>query len=476
VLATDGVFKGIADAMSQEDAIVRQALADTGVIHTDTSPPSFVKLQACLNRLALDADPTVTKDTREAPLAPRNGGVNRELEIVLANMRLTITNLVMTRFDLPTHPVAAITFQRNRFLENFLVFCVANPGATVDDFYTSPEARQVRQCSVCFSNVAVGRSVLLTCQCNVIMCRACAMSYAAVHRDTYHEGIPCSWCRQSARGVVGNLPYLERCEQELIVSAQTYLTDRLLVGPTDRNIGQDRFHLQTLRNMLRMYWCLGYSGDFREEHLMSLTERQVRYELARLEEMRLNHSAYMFTYKPVDFEAGIYGKLPLGFLGEMDIRRNVFFEHLCLGATEDELHAAPERNRAVFAEQFKAAMVRLKDAHRPTSVLDKMVLTAMYVHRDMRYPHEPFPFLHVEDVCTAFKTYLLSPMQKFSEHFNREFTSTVIKRVTIAVMKKEVLRLLQGRGWVRQARNRDKYNRKVRYIYLALRTFYLLAI
>jgi hypothetical protein len=168
----------------------------------------------------------------------------------------------------------------------------------------------------------------------------------------------------------------------------------------------------------------------------------------------------MFSYKPADFEAGIYGKLPLGFLGEIDIRRNVFFEHLCLGATEDELLIAPVTSSPVFLEQFKAAMVRLKGVK--INALDKLVLTAMYVHRDVRYPHEPFPFVHVDDVCEAFKTYLTNPMQKFSEHFNRDFTSTVIKRVTLAVMKKEVLRLLQSRGWVRQAKNRDKHNHKVR--------------
>jgi hypothetical protein len=429
--------------MSQEDAIVRQALADTGILHSDTAPPSFIKLQACMNKLMLDANPAAVKDVSEAPLAPRNGGVNRELEIVLANMRLKITHLALARADLPIHPVAAISFRRNRFLENYLVYQSANPGADVESFRASPDARQTLQCSVCISDVTVGRSVLLTCQCNVIMCKPCAVSYAAVHRDTYHEGITCSWCRQPARGVVSNLSYLESCEQELIISGQDYFTDHLLVGPTDKKIGKDRFHLETLRNMLRLYWCLGYSGDLREEQMFSLTERQVRYEIARLEEMRLNHSGYMHSYKPADFESGIYGKLPLGFLGEMDVRRNVFFEHLCLGVAEVCVPPALDETPVSFLVKIQAAVRKHKLSNR--NALQKLVLTAMYLHRDAKHQSLPAPFELLEDVCQAFKTYLTNPMQKFSEHFNREFLTTVSKRVTVPVMK-EIMRFMQSCG------------------------------
>lgn len=69
VLPEHGIIQGANEALKEEDRIVRVAFARTGAEHSSTGTiVSFVKLQACYNRLILEDDSRAEVDKSEEPL------------------------------------------------------------------------------------------------------------------------------------------------------------------------------------------------------------------------------------------------------------------------------------------------------------------------------------------------------------------------------------------------------------------------
>jgi hypothetical protein len=136
------------------------------------------------------------------------------------------------------------------------------------------------------------------------------------------------------KNVLRNQAALGECEAALVRSGEAFFTADLLGGPPlAKNAEKDAY--RRLTDMLRLYWCMGYLGELREESFGKdkATVQQLRLEAARLEEKRLNRCGLADTYKAFPAEAqasttSADARFPLGFLRGADISQNAMFERL----------------------------------------------------------------------------------------------------------------------------------------------------
>ena len=107
--------------------------------------------------------------------------------------------------DLPLGPLSAIKFKNDYTLERIV------NGMNIEN-----------TCVVCRSEIKSGESVLFTCKCCLVQCKACVTMAIGMDRDTYRGepvGIKCSICRQFCHNTVTNAQKAILHENELVISA-----------------------------------------------------------------------------------------------------------------------------------------------------------------------------------------------------------------------------------------------------------------
>jgi hypothetical protein len=365
-----------------------------------------------------------------------------------------------------TDPADSITFTVNKFMEAALA------GTMLKD--------HIHHCVVCErenrpeTHIEANGSVLLSCDCMVAMCQPCALRRIAREPDTYSDGITCPVCnhrnKKAFGGVCGKrraptvladvdcsceVCYLSTCEKALVQSAKDYCTDKL--SPHGKYNDRDLY--RKLCDMLRLYWCLGYVGEFTEDCLngknagrgqfngvaadsVKPTEWQLRLEIARLEELRLNSCGAARTYDILS-ELGHtvnLRDLPLGFLQGALAHRDPVFEHAFLGYGKEDIpgkgHRVEVRNKV--SEAIKAAQSACLE-QQELRALDKIALVALHTHRAIGDPAQQYPFSSSEDVVRAVHAVLMQ-LAKPHRGVNKPFVDRICKPLTVPV----IARVMQG--------------------------------
>jgi hypothetical protein len=257
------------------------------------------------------------------PLNLNRSQPNHQANQAMALMRRQLSLLALPEMQAEDSnvldPVKYIHFQPNKAIEQYLA------GIPADS------------CSLCESDIATGDSVLLTCPCEGMICRTCALRRIARQPSTFHQCfLKCPKCSREEKNVVRNQTALAECETALVRSGETYFSECLL-GSAAAVRDKEKGAYRRLLDMLRWYWCMGLHGELKEEcfgkgRTTKPTLQQVRLEAAQLEERRLNSSNLAKTYNIFSEEtiniATTRSRLPLGFLRGADLRQNGVFERL----------------------------------------------------------------------------------------------------------------------------------------------------
>lgn len=442
-LPEHGIINGVEEAEAEEDKIVRHGFAWTSTEHSAPGRiTNFTKLQACYNKLKLEDNPDAVPDSTKEPLGARNSE-SRQREMEAARFRFEITRLMLSKFRKYTDPLNRITFTNNPYIEMHLEK-LAQPHNTTDDG-PSQDGEHVhqRECMVCRNEIKPGGSVLRMCSCRNMLCRVCAIKIM-IHQptDTYRAGVTCPSCRKVATGVVRNVEFLAQCEDALIRSAEAYLTPLLLKtrrGRTERSVEvENAKKCEYYREMIRLFWMLGFESTTMNhlniERFTSLNK--LRFEVARLEEYRLNSCDIVLTYDllggPVRDEAD---GVPVGFLSAAELQPSVFFERLVLGQPgrlPSEDSAVALRNQTLLTEISRWYRHDQPVVH--FNAVDKIVLTAMFVHRDASNPSLPYTFTTQAEVVAAVRALLQS-----SVHLEHKYIIRVGSKLERRVLGVEIL-------------------------------------
>jgi hypothetical protein len=198
---------------------------------------------------------------------------------------------------------------------------------------------------------------------------------------------------------------------------------------------------------------LGYKGDFSDAELSAVTPKvvQLRLEIARLEELRLNRCDLAHTYEALA-EPNEEGnqRLPLGFLRGAVLTRNTAFEHHFLGSSDKDI---PDSN--VYKARQRAVLWAINAARDVTqrqhglTLLDKLVLVALHTHRcsDNMLPH---PFVTGAAGLTDAVHSLARARARQHASLNKPFATRICKLITAEVAQ-GVMEKLALRGYVTAA-------------------------
>jgi hypothetical protein len=314
------------------------------------------------------------------------------------------------------------------------------------------------------------------------LCQSCALRSIARDANTYSNGITCPLCHCRNRKAFGGICdkrktpnslvdvpcscdvcYLSACEQTLFTSAKDYFTDKL--SPHARLTESKR--LLKLSDMIRTYWCLGYTGEFHEGDLagrtagaggakLTLSEDQLRLEVARLEELRLNRRGSVQTYDVfAQSQALLEHELPLGFLGGAAAHRNAAAERAYHhNNSRGDAPAAPptesrmqKRNRIIQA--VEATRNHQSVQQKALNVLEKIVLVTLFTHCIPSDPAFRFRFSTPDQIVLAIRT-VVQRLSRCGGNIKASFVNRTCGPLTAAVVQ-QIMTGLVSSGYLTTA-------------------------
>jgi hypothetical protein len=443
VTSDSGIIEGVDDALKAEDKLVRRALARTKMEHSSAGViTNFVKLRTCYNKLLEEDNSDAELDNGEEPLGARKGE-NHARDVAVARYRMLISHIMLRHIPQSVDPITLVTFTNNPFIELHL-----ERGGAQESSADRSAVADGSECVICRNEVKPGCSVLRMCSCKNVLCKNCAIQTLCLRQaETFHAGLKCPTCRKCSPNVVKNVPFLSECEDALVRSAEKYLAWLVYMRSKAKAETDEAFTLRSkafYRDAVRLYWVLGFRSENKDEdHLERLTLNQLRFEVARLEEYRLNTCDIALTYdilgEPARTESG---SIPLGFLSAAELQPSVFFERLVLRKETpivSDAEAAAERNKNLLATIARWHYHTRKAP--PLTAVDKIVLTAMYVQRDPADDALPYTFTLCEEVIEAVRSLLY----KCSD-LKRPFIDQALKRLSPPLLAEETLLKLYDQG------------------------------
>jgi hypothetical protein len=444
------IIEGVENALQAEDKLVRRAMARTKTEHSSAGViTNFVKLKTCYNRLLKDENPDAELDGGREPLGERNGE-NHARDVAVARYRMLISQVMLRHLPKFVDPMALITFTNNPFVELPTLESDAARQVTNEESVAGNSSSHFPRGCVCMcsNDIKPGCSVMRICSCKNVLCRSCAIHILCLRQaETFHAGLKCPTCRKCSPNVVKNVPFLSECEDALVRSAEAYLTSLVFMRGKAKAETDEAFTLRSkafYRDAVRLYWILGFKSiNEKEEDLDRLTLNQLRFEVARLEESRLNTCGIAHTYDLLGEQARtLSGDVPIGFLSTVELQPCVFFERLVLrheAPTESNAEATAERNRNLLATIARWHRASREVPH--LTAVDKIVLTAMYVQRDPADDTQPYTFTLYEEVIEAVRALLYKRGE-----LKRPLIEQALKRLSPELLTKDTLLKLYNLG------------------------------
>lgn len=456
------------NAMKTEEKLVRRALEHTGLhfrVKEDENIKSYIRLQTCWIKMNECFRPKVIIEER---LEPSNKDGLRDKAVV--KLRYKIARLAKKCFadmHLP-YPLDIVSFRKNKVIEHYLDLQV-NPVA-------ANKVHELAECNMCCHTILPGESVQLACECKVNLCRNCALFNTAYHKSTYTEGIHCPHCRSSCHAL-SNIEYTQQCETALLRSAQLYLT-RMLVELPATDVAKDASRARFIK-ALKLYGCLGLNGNINlhdEKEMGRQSNAQLRLEIARLEEMRLNKAGLLNSYtynggdaafSPDRGSTDAYGSFQIGFLHALNVKKNVFFEHLFLHQTAEQV-ATPSANMKECERkcaQYLPQVQKLVKNTGPLNAFEKIIVAAVYVDKYSNGAAGQHACYNATQVLLLVERYLQNPALQYEPMFGGQLSKDIVaflrKRFTVEGTA-VTMQKLKALGWVQIDMHEDG---KVSYRY-----------
>jgi hypothetical protein len=195
-----------------------------------------------------------------------------------------------------------------------------------------------------------------------------------------------------------------------------------------------------LCDMVRMYWALGYAGVFSDVELREQKPSlvQLRLEVARLEELRLNRSGLVHTYETLDEPDESSALLPLGFLRGATLNRNAAFEHQFLKCTDTDVPDTAARKAKKMSVIWAINAARdVTLTQRGLTLVDKLLLVALHSQRLVSDVSILAVATACEEVVVALARLHLALNKPFATRICKPLTVEVIKGVLAKLAKRE---------------------------------------
>ena len=415
-----GIVKGVENALEAEERLLLAAMTDAGMSYYKHTT-DLAELQRCWDKLNEDyakpikTEPNVLSDT---------GSPNEEAEPVqVARLRKKIAALAYEHNPHYDNPLDMLSFTTNSILSRVQEQPPSqNTSSTGVEHFHHEGVSGITECIVCTNTLHIGCSVQLTCSCNHIMCRNCALINIHYRPETYHQGVSCPQCRTLSPGVLQNTHTVREIEDLLLQSARHYATNRLL---TFREKSLPENERQNCLQMIKLYHAIGYDGNINilnEKERDSASLARLKLEVVKLEEFRLNTAGLIDSHRircdmnntptNTDTNTQTYantnaasknsttysvtcshdndhtkaGKFPISFMHALKVCKNTFFEHYYLHnqtASADTCIVAAKL--ADCQAQCASLITKLQEllythSSHKLDLLDKLVLVCMKVH------------------------------------------------------------------------------------------------
>ena len=417
------IIKGVENALEAEERLLLAAMTDAGMSYYKHTT-DLAELQRCWDKLNEDSampiktEPNVLSDTSSP---------NEEAEPVqVARLRKKIAALAYEHNPHYDNPLDMLSFTTNSILSRVQEQQLSqNTSSTGLEHSHHEGVSGITECIVCTNMLHIGCSVQLTCSCNHIMCRNCALINIHYRPETYHQGVSCPQCRTLSPGVLQSTHTVREIEDLLLQSARHYATNRLL---TFREKSVPENERQNCIQMIKLYHAIGYDGNINvlnEKERDTASLARLKLEVAKLEEFRLNTSGLIDSYsircdmnsahnvsrntatntdtnthknaasKNSTADGVTYshdndhtkaGTFPISFMHALKVCKNTFFEHYYLHnqtASADTCTAAAKL--ADCQAQCASLITKLQEllythSNHKLDLLDKLVLVCMKVH------------------------------------------------------------------------------------------------
>ena len=475
-----GIKTGSNEAEEKENIIVRKGFALTGTEHSEQGTiNSFNKLLACFNKLNILLNPVYKPIHREEPFDREVSTLRRKInynDSECSTLRRKITVLMLTICPTLTDPIQCIQFTNNVFLEIYLF-----ESNNIDE-----RNHIVLECSICKTIPYNNSSIQLTCQCKYIMCRTCTIHNICYQKETIYDGIVCALCRSSSYGSIQNIDYINNIIDIYYNSIINYLSVHVIpVTLNKKNHENNENKKEFMIYILKWLYCLTNMGSNNISHIENMSFNQIKLEIARLEEYRLNNNGIINTYNIYkeynnsNTTSGssnssdniIYGHIPLGFLLLLNIKKNYFYEKLKKKLNiQQQQQGCAEHNIIITSpvqqEQQQKAVEHKLDmlllnynnpnnttnntsssssssssttttinnttsntstnttATNKYTIFEQLLLIAMFLQRDSANIKNTRKFSSIDELIIILKEYFNSPIQVFQSYFTIEKSNT----------------------------------------------------
>lgn len=308
---TNGIVTGIDKASSYEDKLLTRAFRHFKINQPRKSSENTSKFLNLLDmftnssRLLRFIIAKYTSSTHVSRLKLliarlellRDGPLVDDTDFPLSSQEI----IDQTQTELPDGPLYFVKFVKNHMLEQLL--------SLEDDEIDIA-------CNICCDMIEEKHSILVTCNCNKLICRSCAVQSVISNPQTYYYGYKCPFCRSLSPLTFTNIEEIKTLETKQLMELTRYYTET-----QGKKIGIQKYtDLKELHSFL-------FAMDLTPENY-SFPDNPISLYQLRLELVRL-YSIYHMKTKPQEF--------PMGLLNMIQCRQNPYLEmYLKYGHFEKE--------------------------------------------------------------------------------------------------------------------------------------------